>query len=243
MGEDIVSLKAVIDLHSEVGADPIPMLERVAMTIARRADSESAGRAASAGAKLSGAIVGGLPLVSLPLLPMAHAPLLDAAGLALLFFGLVLTCAGMLWMWRLVPAAGPGDDPLVLLADHVAAALAAGASLSTALDAATRRAPGTLASAGRRARLGQPWPEALMAVAPEGSQALVTALRRAERLGVPPARTLAEFADARRAAASRAFERTVRRAPVLMVLPLVLCVLPAFGLLAVLPFLRGITLG
>ena len=246
-GDDTDALRAALDLHAELGADPIPMLERAAEMVRRRADSDAAGRAAAAGAKLSGWMVGGLPLVSLPLLPMARAPLLDPAGLSLLFLGLSLTSVGMFWMSRLVPSARPADEPTALFADHVAASLHAGASLGTALDVVSRHPPETLRSAlaraRRRVRLGESWPGALAATDREAFAGLVATLQRAQRLGASPSSALEAFARSRRAVAARAFEREVRRAPVLMVLPLVLCVLPAFGLLALVPFLRGLTLG
>ena len=243
-GEDIGAVRAAIELHSEIGADPVPMLERSAEMLEGRGDAHAAGRAAVSGAKLSGWMVGALPLVSLPLLPMARAPLFDGVGRAVLFFGAVLTAVGMLWMGRLVPRARPSDDPLALFADHVAAALEAGASLTKALEISSKHAPTELRSrleqARRRARLGQPWPAALEEVDPEAFAEFSATVQRARRFGSPPRAALASFADARRAAAQRAFEREVRRAPVLMVLPLVLCVLHAFGLLSVVPFLRGI---
>jgi hypothetical protein len=83
----------------------------------------------------------------------------------------------------------------------------------------------------------------LLAAGADGAADLVAAIARAEGHGLSPEASLRRFAAARRVMATRSFERDVRRAPVLMVLPLVLCVLPAFGLLAVGPFLRSITFG
>lgn len=244
LGEDLAALQAALALHTDVGANPVPMIERAAELLRRRADSQAAGRAAASGARLSGWMVGGLPLVSLPLLPMAKAPLLDPAGLAVLFFGVALTAGGMFWMARLVPRARPADEPLALFADHVAAGLRAGASLFAALEVAARHAPATLGEqlgrARRRTNLGQPWSAALKEADPQMLGALAMTLQRAERLGSPLVPALEAFAETVRVDAQRAFEREVRRAPVLMVLPLVLCVLPAFGLLAIVPFLRGI---
>jgi hypothetical protein len=146
-----------------------------------------------------------------------------------------------------VPAGRPNDDPLALFADHVAAALAAGAPLDLALDFAATGAAGeagpALTRVNRRARLGQPFSEALLAAGPPGAEDLAAVLGRAARFGLSPRAALTKFAAARRVEVERSFEREVKRAPVLMVLPLVLCVLPAFGLLAVAPFLRGITFG
>ena len=245
LGEDASILLAAIVLHEEFGANPVPLLMTGAVMAERRADADAAGRAAIAGAKLSGWMVGGLPLVSLPLLPVSRAPLLDRPGLTFLLLGLVLTAAGMTWMARLVPDAGPSVDAFALFADHVAGALDAGAAPPMALRVACEAAPAAvrprLLRACRRVLLGESWPEALVASAPELS-GVADALRRSDRLGSPLVKELQAYAEARRALAERTFERTVRRAPVLMVLPLVLCVLPAFGLLAIVPFLRGISI-
>jgi pilus assembly protein TadC len=189
-------------------------------------------------------MVGGLPLVAIPLVPLGRAPLFDGPGMLLSILGLMLTTGGMVWMLRLVPRPPDGDEPVALFLDHVAASLRAGAPLASALEVACGVTSGELrellARARRQAALGRTWPDALEAVGLGGSDGVGSALRRAERLGTPPAAALEAIAEGRRRAAMHDFERRVRRAPVLMVLPLVLCVLPAFGLLAIVPFLRGI---
>jgi pilus assembly protein TadC len=65
------------------------------------------------------------------------------------------------------------------------------------------------------------------------------AVASAERTGVPLAGSLDRLAAEARAALRRAGQERARRLPVLMLLPLVLCVLPAFGLVAVVPMLAG----
>jgi pilus assembly protein TadC len=64
---------------------------------------------------------------------------------------------------------------------------------------------------------------------------------RAERLGTPASAALRAFAEVRRREREDEFERAARRAPVLMVLPLTTCILPAYVLLAVGPILRGLS--
>ena len=244
VGHDADGVASAFALHASLGIDPVPLLLRAAELARRRAEFEATGRAAVAGAKLSGGLVGGLPLVALPLVPMARAPLFDAAGAAILFFGLVLTAAGMYWMLKLVPRVDPRDEPVALFLDHVVAALRAGSPLDVAMNVTSATAPPPvrtrLGIARRRTILGQTWADALEDVDPTGWGSVAAALRRAERLGTPPAPSLEACARMRRAAAAVEFERELRRAPVLMVLPLVLCVLPAFGLLAIVPFLRGL---
>lgn len=247
LADDVQAVLAAIELGARSGVDPVPLLRRAASLARSREESTAAGRAASAGAKLSGWMVGGLPLVAVPLVPMGRAPIFDTAGLILLFLGITLTITGMVWMFRLVPRSPSTDEPIALFFDHVAAGLRSGAPLTTALDVtcavAANELREPLARARRQAALGRAWPDALHCVDPDGLGDVRTALGRAQRLGTPPAAALEALAEGRRAAARHDFERRVRRAPVLMVLPLVLCVLPAFGFLAIVPFIRGIAFG
>ena len=247
LGSDLDAVHVALELSLEMGVDPIPLLTRPSTLIRARAEEDAAGRSSAAGARLSGAMVGGLPLVALPLLPMAHAPILDAAGAPLLFLGLILTVAGLVWIHHLIPRPVRGDEPVAAFLDHLAAAFRAGAPLAVAFDVTSRLATGPLAQelegVGKRTALGQPLAEALDAADPIGLGSTAAVLRRADRLGTAPAAGLEALAEARRAAARHRFDREMRRAPVLMVLPLVLCVLPAFGLLAIVPFLRGIAFG
>lgn len=244
LGDDLDVVVTALHLNEATGADPVPLLARAATQIRGRLHAQASGRAAAAGAKLSGWIVGGLPLVSLPLVPLAHAPLTDRAGLALLTLGLAATGLGAWWMSRLIPQLPTTDDPIALYADHVAAALAGGAPLEVALAEVAHCAPAPirapLAEAHRRTMLGLSWPDALETICDGRFRSLAACLRRADQLGVPPGEGAASFARSRREACAREFERELRRAPVLMVLPLVLCVLPAFVLLAIVPFLRGL---
>jgi hypothetical protein len=53
---------------------------------------------------------------------------------------------------------------------------------------------------------------------------------------------LKSFSATRRAQRLRAFDAAMRRAPVWMVLPLSFCVLPAYVLLGLGPYLRSISL-
>jgi Flp pilus assembly protein TadB len=246
LGDDLDAVRVALQLHERTGANPIPLIRRAAMLSRSRAESDASGRAAAAGAKLSGWMVGGLPLVALPLVPLGRAPMFDPAGLVLLFLGLSLTVGGMVWMLRLVPRVPTSDDPVAAFLDHVVAALCAGVPLAAALELTCELARGdlyeSLARARRQAALGRAWPDALLTADPSLSDACA-ALHRAERFGTPPGPTLEAVAEVRRAEARQEFERRVKRAPVLMVVPLVLCVLPAFGLLAVVPFLRGVAFG
>jgi tight adherence protein C len=127
--------------------------------------------------------------------------------------------------------------------DLVALAVGAGLSPRLALDRATVFVAGPLGEELRRARrevaLGLPWERALRAMAERTEDRavgrLAATLARGRRLGTPlvgPLRTLA--IEVRAEDRARA-EEEARRAPVVMLFPLVLCVLPAFVVAAVVP--------
>lgn len=129
--------------------------------------------------------------------------------------------------------------------------LAAGAGLTVALsiEAVARHTPGpigaALAGAVRRQRLGERSADALSRVPAEVGEAvrpLTNALMASERYGtalVPALEALAEEVGRQR---RRRAEERARRAPVKLIFPLVLCSLPAFALLTVVPLLLS-TLG
>ena len=130
------------------------------------------------------------------------------------------------------------------LAEVAASALRGGTGLRTALDALARCPPtGTneaLDRAARLVRLGLPWAEALQRTSDAGLAELGRVLLRSDARGLPLAQTLGDFAVAKREESARLLERAIRRAAILMVVPLVVCVLPAFVLLGLGPFIRGL---
>jgi tight adherence protein B len=207
----------------------------------------AAARAAAAGARLSARLVAALPLLFLPLVPLARAPLLDAAGAVTGGAGILLAIAGIVSIERLLPRPPSNDEPGAALAERVGAALRSGMPTATALELVARHPPPGLwrpmLRARRRAALGEPWPRALARSDDEALEAMARVLARAWRTGLPAADALFALADARRAEAGRAFDGAVRRAPVLMVIPLVAFVLPSFVLLALAPFLRSMSWG
>ena len=93
-----------------------------------------------------------------------------------------------------------------------------------------------------RADAGEPFPDALAVLVYELGEPirpLTVALLASERDGVALTPALARCSDeAHRRRRVRA-EEAARRVPVLMLFPLVCCVLPAFGLLTIVPLLAG----
>jgi len=137
--------------------------------------------------------------------------------------------------------------------DLLRVAVGAGLSPWRALGEVGRRHPGVLAgelgAAARRVALGVPADAALARLERRcpaaGTHALTAALRRADRLGAPPARALAALAEEARARqARRAAEQAARAAPkiqlvvALLLVPSVLLLVAA----ALVPALTGASL-
>lgn len=129
------------------------------------------------------------------------------------------------------------------LVDLLRLAVAAGLSVHQVLDVVRPRAPepfvAPLTEVRRRVALGARLGDALDALDRLGDPArpLVSALRAAAFDGVSLAPALERVATDARLQRRRAAEISARRLPVHLLLPLVLCILPAFGLLAVVPLL------
>lgn len=137
------------------------------------------------------------------------------------------------------------------LLDLVALSVAAGLTPRLALDRVAEVSRGRLAKELRGARrevsLGTPWREALRRVAERTGlrdlRRLAVSLERSERLGAPVAGQLRALAREVRAERRAAAEERARRAPVLMLFPLVFLILPAFVLAAVVPAVLVATRG
>jgi Flp pilus assembly protein TadB len=245
LGRDAGSLAAMFSLSSAIGGDLPAMLERLATTIEAREAAVQAGRAAAVGAVLSARVVAGLPLLLLALSPIAGAPLFDPAGIAMLAAGTGFAVAGLVWMSRLVPGPPSHDDIATTTADLASSALVGGASFHRVLDAVTQIAGGPgadeLERVRRRVVLGISWYEALERSSDEGLCALGRVAKRALALGEPASHALEAFASSRRAAVLRDFEAATRRAPLVMAAPLSLCILPAYALLGLGPYVRSLS--
>ncbi|MGH2734492.1 MAG: type II secretion system F family protein, partial [Actinomycetota bacterium] len=202
-GCDAVMLRVLIKVAAELGIDLARLLEGHARTVERRRAAQLQAQAAVAGARLSGRMVSALPLLCLPLLPAARAPLFDPLGLVLMLLGMALVVLGMRWIDRLVPRPDATEDPAAALAELAAAALGAGAALKTALDALAAEGFGSLTEplgrARRLVRLGLSWPQALRRGGHPVLADLGAVLHRAEVLGQPAARSLDVWARQRRA--------------------------------------------
>jgi tight adherence protein B len=239
-GGDLDALLLVTELQGRTGGDAAAMLEAVARSIDERAAATGRAEVNAAGARLSARIVAGLPLAALVFLPGSPAPLLDPVGLVILLSGVALCLGGMLWIGKLLPTPPDRVDDVALLAVIIAAALRSGSSVNQVLDAAARCSTRVeMESARRRRALGLAWPDALSSQS-DGLGCLGHALAASRRTGAPVAGALDAFAERRSQSLDRDLEREIKRAPVKMVVPLTLCVLPSFALLGVTPFLRSL---
>lgn len=158
--------------------------------------------------------------------------------------GAVARVAGGLRRWaarrtrvRVVDRAVPVTLDLLMVASL------AGCTPRLAIPVAERWSPpvlaGALAGVTGRCRLGSSLSDSLdeLAATEPRLRPLAEALAVAERTGAPAAELLARLADEARASLRRRAEAHARRVPVRLLFPLVFLVLPAFGLLTVVPAL------
>ena len=138
-------------------------------------------------------------------------------------------------------AALGADLPVTL--DLLGVAVGAGCTPYLAVDMAARWAPprmaARLAGVQHACALGTTFAEALDDVAARAPplRPLADALLASDRLGAPVGPALARLATEQRAELRRHAETHARRVPVRLLFPLVFVVLPAFGLLTVIPTL------
>ncbi|MGH9224259.1 MAG: type II secretion system F family protein, partial [Acidimicrobiales bacterium] len=122
----------------------------------------------------------------------------------------------------------------------------AGLTVHLAVTSVAARAPGPLAAELARTMddvaLGRRLADALddlPARAGEAMRPLVGALVASERYGAPLVAGLERLADEVRRDRRRRAEEAARKVPVKLLFPLVLCTLPAFGLLTVAPLVAS----
>ncbi len=171
-------------------------------------------------------------------------------GPAGLVLGVALTVIVPVGLARLEPA-GRREERVALirgaplLADLLAAALASGTPLERALPSVAAAVGGPtrerLQSVIAQIGLGQPADRAWAQVAElPGLGGIARTAARSARTGAPLAQLLSIAAEELRADAEAAALTQIRRAGIRAVLPLGLCLLPAFAILAVVPLVVGL---
>lgn len=223
-GEAWAVLAATLSVSERCGAPVAASLRSLSGTLRDMGQTQRDVRSALAGPRSTSRVVMALPLVGLCFaLVLGSNPidiLLSPLGLLCMAMGTSLMAIGWRWSSRMARNAIPEDASPGLFVDLAAIALSGGASVERGL-AAVDTTIETLGSGRDR-----------------GAADEVIAL--AERAGVPAADLLrSEGARLRREVASEASQRAARLSTRLMI-PLGLCVLPAFMLLGVAPMMIGI---
>ncbi|WP_341849908.1 type II secretion system F family protein [Curtobacterium salicis] len=218
--------EGVLAVASRTGAPVVPALRALAASLRDRAAAERAVRTALAGPRASTRVVLTLPVFGVVLgwswgVDSVGILVRTPVGWACLTAAVVLVAIAGRWSRHLTAVAGDGGPAPGLLLDVWAVALSGGGAWT---DAA-----GTVdAVFGDR-----DWPG-------DDRRRLEATLALAERAGVPAAGLLrADAADRRADAAAEGLVRAERLA-VRLVLPLGVCVLPAFVCVGVVPVVLGI---
>lgn len=192
----------------------------------------------------------GPPASTRPARPAAACAVAVVAGLAFGPLGAVATflVASTVPQWRrrrearLRLAAMEAELPEVV--DLLALAVGAGMTVAHAVTAVARRSLGPLGAelrlvAGEVAH-GRRLADALDELperAGEPARPLAATLAACERYGTPVAGALERLATEARDRQRRRAEQAARRLPVLLLFPLVLCILPAFAVVAIVPLI------
>lgn len=245
-GPDLGTLACIVRTHQLCGGDLAAMIDALGDDIEARNRHARDAAAAVSGMRLSARMVAALPIVFFLLMPLSRQGVSGRPGVALLLLGLGLAGAGFVWMSKLVPVPAQTADPARMTAVTLACAVRGGCSPQVVLAAISESATGAhgfaLAQARHRTELGSTWGRALEGSVDSGLSKVGSVLRSSTELGVPCAGALAALAHSMAEDEHMCFEAKIRKAPVKMVLPLTICVLPSFGFLGAGPMLRGLLL-
>ena len=210
---------------TSAGAPLAPTLERFATSLRSLADAQREADVALAGPVATTRLVMALPVVGV-LFGMVlgfntiGTLLTTGPGIACLVLGAALLLAGSRWNRRLVVAAEPKQLVPGLAFELMAIAVSGGGSL----DRARATVAETLETAGF----------------PVSLDAVDRVLDLSRRAGVPAAALLRAEAEEERRDARAAAQRAAAVLAVKLMLPLGLCVLPAFMVLAVVPMVLAV---
>ena len=239
-GQVAAALSAIVAVHVELGGSIASSVNELAERIEAWDGSSTGAAAQAAGAKLSARMIALLPLASLVFVPGPKLPMDDPLAMTTIFLGVSLVAIGSRWMAKLLPTP-PKMDLAAAVASALAATVGGGALPDQVLSLLAGRGHEELRAASVRVALGLSWEEALVHSDDEGLAALGTTLAESRSSGAPIADALRTFVAERERSAILSFEAEARRAPVRMVVPLTVCMLPAFLLLGAGPIVRGLS--
>jgi tight adherence protein B len=220
-------LAAAWQVATDAGASLAPSLRQLASSLRDLAQTERDVAVALAGPVATARMVMVLPVIGVLFgLALGFDTLgtlfTTVPGWICLILGIVLMLLARFWNRRLVSRAQPGSLTPGLELDLMAIAVSGGTSLDRA----------TAAVADAQVRFG---------IATAGdSAALASVLSLSRRAGVPAAELLRSEAEEVRRAARADGQRAAATLAVTLMMPLGLCILPAFMLLGVAPLLIAI---
>ncbi|SEB95227.1 tight adherence protein B [Paramicrobacterium humi] len=218
-------LAAALEVATACGAPVAGALRTLAETLRSLGQTQRDIATVLAAPRSTARLVMALPLVGIGfglLLGFDTAgALLSPFGAAAAIAGILLMLAGWRWSSRLARRATPRDSAPGLLVDLTAIAMSGGASADSALETAAASAasfdlPGTDDDAAREV------------------------IQLAQRAGVPASELLRSEAQRIRRDASSQAARAAARLGTSLMIPLGVCVLPAFMLLGVVPMMLGV---
>ncbi|MFJ6476667.1 type II secretion system F family protein [Micrococcus luteus] len=240
---------AALAAGARAGAAPAAVARRLAHSLEADVDAARARRSAAAGPGATSRLLQWLPLGGLGLAWLLGTSPWDLArspfGAVVAAVGLLFWLAGRSWTRLLLRAAArePAAVGAAVVLDVLAALLSAGRSLPAALDDLGRTLPGARGLRATAALLlwGRDWDEAWAGLDTDPVWIETAArLRPLHRSGMAGARTLAETAAAVRQQTRRADERAAEELAVRLVMPLGLCLLPAFVCWGVVPVVMAL---
>jgi tight adherence protein B len=219
-------VEGVLAVAGQTGAPVVPAMRALAAALRETAETDRAVRVALAGPRTSARVVLALPLFGVVLgatwgVDTVGVLLGSPAGRVALVTAVLLVVVAARWTARLVRAATPDGSVPGLLLDVWAIAVSSGGAWGGARDRVD-------AVFGERI-----WPAA-------DEQRLAETLELAERAGVPAAGLLRASAVDLRAECAAEGLADAERLAVRLVLPLGVCVLPAFVLVGVVPVVVGL---
>ena len=241
-----LSLQVVQEVSLSVGVPLVGLLDRLAESLRADEQAQAERRISLAGPRSSARLLACLPLLGMVLGWAIGSPpwkvlFGSKAGLVLLAFGILFEGGGLYWIHKLLAkaqengVASAGGLTVPLWCDLARACIKVGTSVPGALVALGKAGKvADLQMAGRMLVLGADM-EQVRANTSASWLVLWDALEPSWNEGLSPVRLLARAAQAARVRAARDSREAAAVLGVRLVLPLALCLLPAFVCTGVLP--------
>lgn len=240
---ETAALGQVLTAGANHGSSLAAGVRRVASILEERSEMNDHARGAAVGARTSTRMLAVLAVAFALLLPSWRSapPAAMAISLAL---ATALVWAGVRWIRSLSPRPPQRDAPVAAFADALGAALNAGLDIGAGLAASCSgddAVDADIARALRRRRMGAGWGDSFASAGDVSLRRLARLIDAGVRSGAALQEDLAALARQVRYDARCEFELRAKKAPVMLVLPLTLCFLPAFAIAVLVPVLGGLS--